>query len=105
MTRLVLLGGPLDGRDKLVRSLPAFVWIAADPSDDKQPVRIWKSPGSGRHLYRSYRRRQGPSGHETIYTYAGHTHAFCCGGYHAKPEEGEWRCMVCGNRVTPAHIM
>jgi hypothetical protein len=98
LSRLPLVGGPLDGHD--IRNQPRpFVWVGVRAGRGT----IFAGPGVGRALYRriilDY--RQG----ETIfqrpaYIYAGDTHWVCpgCNGYMQRAERGgaTVACSLCG---------
>lgn len=105
MSRITLLGGPLDGKTRGgIKGVPTFVWATSDPTDSMAPLRLWRSPGRDRCLYRHVGTRHGADEQERRYLYAGHQYAYCCGAFHQRPDAGgSWACMVCGESVHAAH--
>jgi hypothetical protein len=99
VNRVTLIGGPLDGRSKQSRVAPKFVWAQ---DGEAGPLRLFQVPGENRHLYRMAQVERVGGAQEQRYLYAGHSHAYCCGAYHQRPDVGTWRCTLCGGMVVSA---
>lgn len=96
MSRVFLIGGPLDGKSRVVRSPLRFLWAE---DGEGATVRFFRAPAPDRHLYRF----AGAVDGEKSYLYAGHLFGFCCGAFYGRPQSGApWRCVVCGAEVREA---
>lgn len=97
MSRVKLIGGPLDGKYREVsRKPPDFVFAAPREGRVDSPVRLFQTAAEDRFLYRREDSQRATNIREDNYLYAGHRYARCCGGYHRRDDDGNLTCTVCG---------
>lgn len=102
MNEIILLGGPLDSRQRrLTKAPPEFVWAWSSNGGKDAQLKLYQEPGEERYLYRHEDAKSSGGLMRRTYLYVGHRMALCCGCYVAKGPQ-DWVCLICGEELTGA---